>query len=668
MKWLALVTFLLSVTLAQANTVTVVSGEHDTFSRLVLRLPAEADWQLGRTDTGYALSIGLDDLRYDVSKVFDLIPRDRLSGIFSDPATGDLQLRVPCACHAMPFSLDAQTLVIDLRDGPAPTTSSFELTLAGDPMPPLQAKTALRPRQDRPVLADGPAYDWLAQPAPAAVVTLPVLPVQDFADLQRALVEQMAEGAARGVVDLALIPDRADMSTVKPVPDAAQLRLTTIAGMRVATERGSADMMQADGASCIADDRLNVAAWGQIADVPGQLARARLDLVGEFDAPDGQAVATQVRLYLYLGFGAEAAALMNVMPPADEDAPLWLAMAQVIDTETVSSPVFDGMAHCDSAAALWSLLAASPDATDLPNVAAVRRAFSALPRHLRLALGPRITDRLLLRNQPTAVQGIIDAMDRGATTPAAATLLAESDLDLHRGAVDGALANAEAALHEGGVAAPAALIALVRARSAAGAAIDPSVVVALEAMQDEHDGSAIAADLAEARQLALIGSGQFAALRSEQEGPVPAVFWDVLADRGTDDELLQFAFAVPETDVSTMAAGVIAGRLETLGFADAANTWHAFAAARKDADPSPGRTVDDAARIRRWQQDWSAIATTEGDPWQDLAVQVTGLQPSAVQPPLAEATRLVGASQTTRALIDALLQSTDQFGSASGSP
>ncbi len=666
MKWWAVIFFLLLAPLAQANTVAVVSGEHDTFSRLVLTLPAQGDWQLGRTDTGYALKIGLDDLRYDVSKVFDLIPRDRLSGIFTDPVTGDLQLRMSCDCHAMPFSLDAQTLVIDLRDGPPPATSSFELTLSGDLMPPLQAKTPPRPRQDVRPQANGPGYDWLAQPAPAVVVTpppLPMLPVRDFADLQQVLVEQMAEGAARGVVDLALAPETVAPGPSQPMPDATPLRLTNVAGLRVAGSRPPAEMMQADGASCIADDRLNLAEWGQVADVPGQVARARLGLVGEFDVPDGQVVATQVRLYLYLGFGAEAAALLSAMPPNDSDTPMWSAMAQVIDAETVSSPAFDGMVQCDSAAALWSLLAASPDATDLPNIPALQRAFSALPRHLRLALGPRVTDRLLALDQPGAVQGIVDAMDRGATMTVAATLLVESDLDLHTGAVDDAMVNAEAALNEGGIAAPAALVALVRAKIAAGVEIDPTVVVAIEAMIDEHADSAIAADLADARQLALIGSGQFAALRSENDGSVPLVFWDVMAERGTDDDLLQFAFVVPETKVSTMAAEVIAQRLMNLGFPDAAHAWHAGTAATPTAEQGTTQAdvADDASRARRWQQDWAAIAATDGDPWQGLASQVASA-PAPAQPPLAEATVLVEGSKTTRALIEGLLQSTDQPG------
>jgi hypothetical protein len=673
MKWLAVCAFLLFAPGAQANTVSVISGEHDTFSRLVLRLPVQSDWQLGRTATGYALKIGLNDLRYDVSKVFDLIPRDRLSGIFTDPNSGDLQLRVQCDCHAIPFSLDAQTLVIDLRDGPPPATSSFELTLAGDPMPPLQPKVTSRPRQDTSPQFVGQGYDWLADPRPApapvsAPMILPALPAQDFAELQQVLVAQMAEGAARGVVNLALPTGTEDMTPAQPISDAVQLRVTDTAGLRVARQRRLPDAMLADGAECIADERLNLAEWGQMTDVPGQLARARLGLVGEFDLPDPAVVARQVRLYLFLGFGAEATALMRDMPADDDDAILWAVMAQVIDDEAVSSPAFDGMAQCDSFAALWSLLAVSPDRVEMPNAAALQRAFSALPRHLRLTLGPRITERLLALGQPTAVQGILDAMGRGATGTEAANLLVESGLDLHTGDVDDAIANAEAALEKGGLASPAALIALVKGKIAAGSDIEPSIVVSLDAMLAEHAGTEIAADLTDARNLALIGSGQFESVHVQREGALPSAFWDVLARRGTDDEVLHYAFVVPESAVSAAAADRFAQRLRALGFASAADDWAALAGDVADGSAALGLPVGegglvqdvdprDGSRVRLWQQDWAAIAASDADPWKDVAMQVALPPAPAAEPPLANAARLVDRSRTTRALIQGLLQS-----------
>lgn len=676
---LAAVLFLWATAL-QAATVAIVSGEHPTFSRLVLTMPMQSDWQFGRTPTGYELQIPIADLRYDVSKVFDLIPRDRLKGIYGDPQTGNLHLTMQCACHAIPFSLDAQTIVIDLHDGPAPPTSSFELSLQGDTMPVLQGKLAQRPRTRVVPTAAAASYDWLTGPVASDTtrladlpILLPELPAEDFSELQQALVAQMADGAARGIVELAL-SDKAGPDESPPVPT-GQLRLTDTVGMRVPNLRETPNSMTADGEVCISDDRLNIADWGEVTDVTGQLARARMQLYGEFDVPQPDHIIAQARLYIFLGFGAEAISALSTMEQDHLEMPLLSAMANVIDGYPTAPPAFDGMAQCDSFAALWAMLAAPRSSMEQPNVAALQRAFSALPRHLRLALGQDVTDRLLALNQPAAAQSIIDAMARGGASMEPATLLAATDLHLHTGADDDAVAIAQTAFDAGGPSTPDALIALVRAKIAADQAIDPNIAVALAAMQGEYAGEPLAPDLAAARILALSGSGQFGAVMAEPAAQIPPVFWDILAQRGSDDDLLQFAFEPPHAAVGTITADTIALRLQALGFGAAAIGWRELGAQtssehipgdmasptqddNSNSDRRPELSVD-RSREKRWQQDWAAIATIEGDPWRALASVIANPEaPLTTEPPLAQAAQLVASSKTTRELIDGLLQST----------
>jgi hypothetical protein len=663
MRWL-LVT--LSVWLAasvSAETIKVSSGEHADFSRLVLNVPTDSDWRLGRTQGGYELDLGRADTRYDLSTVFDLIPRDRLAGIFADPATGNLHLTLRCACHAIPFSLDARTLVIDLRDGPPPDGSSFETSLDGAAVTPLQGRGTARPRpRQAPAVA---GFAWLQIPdlrlLPTPVIP-PVLPEPQQAALKERLVEQLAEGAARGVVDLALPSARGPVTGSLPLPDGSPLRVASAPGLQVGPMPREPATMQADGAACIDDDRLNIAAWGTTADVPGQLGRARAALVGEFDIPRNDAVAGQVRLYLFLGFGAETLALLAAMPPPEDDAAVWRAMAALMDGDPVTGTAFDGMEGCDSAAALWAVLAAPADDKTVPDVAAVQRAFSALPPHLRKEIGPRIVDRLLARGQRNAAQGITDAMGRGAAMADPETLLAAAALDMTDGAAEAARAKADMALAAGGPSAPAAMIAQVRAGIAAGEVIDPAVAEALAAFRAEYEGQAIAPDLADAYQLALIGSGQFAAALADRDADMPDAFWDGIAARGSDDDILQFAFVAPDPSagaVSTATAMQIAERLRGLGFADAAAAWVALTAPAPDAMATGAATADGeaAARTLRWQQNWAGVAAGDTGPWQDLATQISA-PPPVTAPPLAHAATLVEGSQATRGLIDALMQAT----------
>jgi hypothetical protein len=423
--------------------------------------------------------------------------------------------------------------------------------------------------------------------------------------------------------------------------------------MQVAAGRGRPTMMQPDGEICIADDRLDLAAWGATADVAGQLGAARMALVGEFDIPQSDAVAAQARLYLFLGFGAETGALLAAMAPADDDRAIWQAMAGLIDGDPVAGTPFDGMLGCDSAAAFWALLAAPVDGGGKPNTAAVQRAFSALPPHLRRLIGPRVAERLLARGQPGAAQGIIDAMGRGAIAPDPETLLVAAELDMTKGAPDAALAKAEMALAAGGPSAPAAMIAQVRAQIAAGEPIDPAVAEALAAFRADHEGDAIAADLAEAHQLALIGSGQFAAAFSTDAGALPAAFWTAIAAHGSDDELLQFGFVPPAKDGAAIPAATMsrmAERLQALGFHDAAAGWAAL-----------GGTMPATADASGAAGDENPPRLADSGPWQELTAQMSG-PPRSDEPPLAEATRLMEDSRATREMIDALIGATPPTG------
>jgi hypothetical protein len=667
MRWLAATVLVWLATVAGAETIKVSSGEHADFSRLVLAVPTDSAWRLGRTEGGYELDLGQADTRFDLSTVFDLIPRDRLAGIFADPVTGNLRLTVRCACHAIPFSLDARTLVIDLRDGPPPDSSSFEISLDGEAVTPLQGRGTARPRpRQAPAIAE---FAWLRIPdlrlLPTPAIP-PVLPEPQQVALRETLVEQLAEGAARGVVDLALPSAPGPVTGSLPLPDGSPLRVGSTPGLQVGPMTREPVTLQADGAACIDDDRLNIAAWGATADVPGQLGRARAALVGEFDVPRDDAVADQVRLYLFLGFGAETLALLSAMPQPDDDAPIWRVMAALIDGSPDAGTAFDGMARCDGAAALWALLAAPVDDTTVPDIAAVQRTFSALPSHLRTLIGPQIVDRLLARGQRNAAQGITDAMGRGAVIADPVTLLAEADLDMMDGAPHEALAKADSARAAGGISAPAAMIAQVRAQIAAGDEIDPSVAEALDAFRAEYQGQDIAPDLAEAHQLALIGSGQFGAALSDAAADVPIAFWAVIATRGSDDDILQFAFVAPAEvgeAISSPVATQIGNRLLTLGFPDAAAAWVALGVPAPDvvAEGHQGADGDAAARALRWEQNWAEVAAADNGPWQELAVQLSGPPPTA-QPPLAHATELVEASEATRGLIDALMQATAPSG------
>ena len=61
---------------------------------------------------------------------------------------------------------------------------------------------------------------------------------------------------------------------------------------------------------CLDDARLDVGAWSNGLALTAQMPELRRQLVGEFDAPNPEAVRDLARLYIRFGFGAEAEALL----------------------------------------------------------------------------------------------------------------------------------------------------------------------------------------------------------------------------------------------------------------------------------------------------------------------------------------------------------------------
>jgi hypothetical protein len=718
MRWLAI--WLLLAQAGWAETIAVSSGNHDGYARLVFPLPAGAVWQVGRTEAGYELAITGDDLRFDLSRVFDLIPKDRLTGVFVDPGTGRLQLALSCACHALAYQFDARTLVIDLRDGVAPAGSSFELSLEGSMVEPLVAAAPARPkpRPDK-TAAVGAEYNWLAVDVIPTGGQLPVGPVKprvdaplrdrqpDLQPLRDTLLRQLSRGAADGVIDLAMPKDAADLGPL--TGELGQVRVTKLPGLVVQADRPPVDALQPDGAACLPDMTLDLAAWAGEGDVATQIATARGALVGEFDRPDQTAVSRDVRLHLYLGFGAEAALTMKAFDATDADVPVWQSLARVLDERPQTANAFANMGSCDTAAAMWALLAAPVDALPVDaNIAAVQRAFSALPPHLRLQLGPMLADRALAMGQMELARSVADAARRTSDTPVGPQALVQAKVDLAAGNFSDVVIAMDALLAQGGSSAPEALILLVEARVALAEPVGPDIPGVAAAMLRENAGGALEPKLHRAWVLAMADAGDFDGSFAAAPAAVglPEI-WGLLARNGRDADVLTHAVVPPagHAALATDVPAVMAKRLLTLGFADAAAAWlrigapaaDPLLAARIDLARGDGRAVlqhlagaegaealavkataeeqlgqhdlarltwalagDSAASVRAagWAQNWRDVTAGGQGAWQATAAAVTRAgSPTRAESigPLAMGHDLVSDSAAVRADIDALL-------------
>lgn len=571
---------------AQAQTVQVNSGDHDGFTRLVLQAPGLSGWRLFRLDTGYQVTLRRQ-ASFDLSRAFDVIGRQRLAALTPTSDGRGLTLTVACTCHAIGFDYRPGVVVIDLRDGPPPDGSSFELALDGTEKAPLQ-KAHEVPAPERRITPTELNWTAWTNTPPSQQVALPPLSEDQATTLRALLLQDFAEGAARGLIS----PVDHLPATQTNTAEAESTRSSLVALPRLigATPNQPTPAIAADGTACIADERLALPDWGN-PDQPGYTQLADIAaMLGEFDRPDPNAVERAVQRTLWLGFGAEAAALVNAFASDAPEAVLWRSMSRVVDGVPDPDGAFKGMLACDGSVALWAALSVTRFSSADVDDAAVIRAFSALPPHLRRHLGPSLSDRFLQSGDTSPATAIRDAIVRADSK---GTPLIDAHLALADGDPDGAAEAISEKISSGGPELAPALITLVDARVQARRPLTPAETEAVAALSAEHgDDPALTRAAILAAALAGDWPSAFAALQNADShliGRTSSDLWALLAEMGSDSALLTHAVLADDVDpVAPITTRVrIAKRLTDFGFGTEAQKWLG-----SDGDPLALATAD----------------------------------------------------------------------------
>ncbi len=116
----ALVWFLSALPLAAQQVISVKSGEHEGFSRLVLRVDPSVTWEVVNAHGRATLRFPDHEYRFSTVRVFDKITTARISSLTeTHPESGsELQLRLNCACEVQSYVFNENYIVLDVYDGP----------------------------------------------------------------------------------------------------------------------------------------------------------------------------------------------------------------------------------------------------------------------------------------------------------------------------------------------------------------------------------------------------------------------------------------------------------------------------------------------------------------------------------------------------------------------
>lgn len=522
----------LSGTLVRADGIAIRTGDHGTFTRLVVDFEERPKWHLGRDDDQYVLRTSKVDAAFDLRNAFTRIDRSRLSDI-TDLGDGRLALKLGCECTLEIVELSNQGLLIDIKDAPPDTlifteraqgfaseehrTNPDSDTESNDVELPIvfTADIVQYPErwfQPERVFSQG-NVDRLERYHRARAALLEEITQGDpriFSELNRGEPESRQErpGSARTtepkVSKVSLEPSRPG-----EVQDQSNMRIET------QIDRDRQNGIDAPPAAqphvCLPESIVSLNAWDGPESAVQGLGAARAQLIDVRDRPAAAGYRALAQRLIYLSFGREAISLLAAAPQDVPDRAVLLEMATIVNgNHPGKDGVLASQLACDSSAALWALLSVPDVPSYLPvNTSATLQAFSAFPMHLRKVLGPPLIERFIAREDRESAIAIRNAMTRGTRSTTAADSLAEAWIDLQTDRSRDAESKLADVVAARGESAAQALQQLILTQITDQRPIRPDLLELATAMAFEYQGTEIAQSLTYAIGRALIQENRY---------------------------------------------------------------------------------------------------------------------------------------------------------------
>lgn len=595
---------------AAAQTVTVRSGEHSNFTRVVLTLPDRAEWSLNQSGDRANLELEDGPYAFDTSSVFQRISGKRLTSVTPNGNGDGLMLDLACPCEVSGFWHAEKMLVLDIKDNPE----------FSKPSRPMSRRTA---RTD-PATAQTTRFESSSNSV-AAGLLMPSLPIvldeppkgrgfkpkvddakktDSLEQTRDQLVKQFGRAATQGLLTPRVQIDRTSPSDAEPVSDVIRQDAELISdpatpqgppsqiNLHAETSMDQAFLRQLSNGTfpkrermCPPNEWVNVQAWATDSSFWSQVGVLRSGMINAAGKLDTDVVYDLAKLYIHYGFGAEALQTVNIAPQPEPKHRALQAMAHVLDYgASDAANILHGHFHCGPDVLLWSLLATPtwPDRTEIDTDAALL-AFMALPYHLRQYLGPDLSRRFRAVGGDETADQLLRATSRNPRSASHDFMVQQAISDAGKGSRDIAIKTLEGVVAAGAEPSATALVKLVEYKLEAKEPISFEMAQLAEAYAKENEGLPISEQLRWAQVIALASSGAFdAAFAGMQEREEslstkrPNLKSDVLGllvDNADDVPFLRHALSYGAGDVSPITPVVaigLASRLLELGFPEVA--------------------------------------------------------------------------------------------------
>ncbi len=588
---------------AMANAIVVRSGEHDTFTRLVMQLPEGVEWSLLSGEFNSILELEGHRAGFDLTDAFAIIPRTRLNALVA--TNSRLQLQLGCACLVQGFVEQNRFLVLDISDASnglaetnpvikfsvLPTTSFAVDDLLWSQYLSIEQQPSRIAQPADPVTHDGDENTGRSTSQKSQV-----------ANSRRQLLDAFSQAASVGLVTTTrpagepslLVPNGSEEPEVF---DSSEEQVREIGGikqnLRITSSKDQptashSNPMTLDGRICPEGIDIDIASWSTSSDLGAEIARSNKSLYDELGRINASEVVKRARTYIYFGFGAEAKQTLNLIPSLALEFPELHDISQVLEHGYMRNPVLmHQFANCDSDHALWGILATKKPIVgqEVESLAALR-ALEKLPDHLKYIFARELGERFLemdeIESASIALRTLERLQENNSDTPKIARAMAERKRqnDFSANTTLDQIIEADTAE------APRAVIALISQHIADDTSVPPDIALLAEAFAFELKNSGEGPEMFAAYVQAAAKSAQYVkafealektpgempqAKKNDLENFVVAQ----LTSHADDLEFLENYFNQIQGKQSRLSPRValeLAERLISLGFFDDAET------------------------------------------------------------------------------------------------
>lgn len=421
------------VSAAGAQQLTIRSGEHGNFSRLVVPFPQGTRWMIEQGDDAVSLIPEGRLFQYDTSEIFKFIPRERIYDVRTQVGTATVFIRTRGEVHHKSFQLQNGTVVLDIVSG------------SDDGQSKSGAESLNTMRTSR---SDIPHLDllWKGVVKSGSIespsIGLGMKPRSTDGRITRAendLLRNFSRATAQGIFSIDPLtanhsPSSGSLDVSKPVffGDLALKSQTVID--RDLNVRDNEKILSS-GTRCLSDAYFDLTSWVTDQSPIDQISEAHREIVGEFDRDNSEIGEKLVRIYLALGFGAEAKSILKSLNPSSNVLGAYSYIADILDhTDHERNSPISKMIGCNGKVALWAFLG-SPESslTAGANFEAIQAAFSALPRDLRQLVGPDLIEKLISNDARDTAYAIRNSLTRFSLDGEEFISIAQAALDMSAG-------------------------------------------------------------------------------------------------------------------------------------------------------------------------------------------------------------------------------------------